>query len=142
MRFVLGVGPYTCRLACHDDRRLREQRLGGCVHGLVHLIHRKLAVDLLHSLAGLLHGGQRLAVDVGRLDSVDLLLQRPYLGRRLLQVVLVSLLPLQGSPRGCLSVSRCPWKAAARAARASRAYRSYSCLCSSARWRPAPPSAT
>jgi len=51
------------------------------VHGLVHLLRRELAVDLLHGLGGALHGRERLPVDVGRLDGVDLLLQRPDLRR-------------------------------------------------------------
>ena len=61
------------------------------VHGLVHLLGRQLAVDVLHGLAGALHGRQGLAVDVGRLDGVDLLLQRRYLRHRLLQVVFMGL---------------------------------------------------
>lgn len=49
-------------------------------------------MDLLHSIAGLLHGSQSLPVDVGRLDSVDLLLQGSYLRDRLLHGVFMGLL--------------------------------------------------
>lgn len=72
------------------------------IHCLVHLVGRKLAVDLLHSLARLLHGCQRLAVDVCRLDRVDLLFQRSYLRNRLLHRVFMGLLASQGRLGRCL----------------------------------------
>ncbi len=49
---------------------------GAIVHCLVHLLRREFPVNLLHGLAGLLHGRQRLPVDIRRFDRVDLLLQR------------------------------------------------------------------
>lgn len=67
------------------------------IHGLVHCLGREFAVNALHGLACLLHGCKGLAVDIGRLDGVDLLLQGPNLCRRLLQTVLMCLLPLEGS---------------------------------------------
>lgn len=48
---------------------------GEHVHSLVNLIDVELAVDLLHSLASLLHRKKSLAVDVCGFDTVDLLLQ-------------------------------------------------------------------
>lgn len=67
------------------------------IHGLVHLVWRQLAVDLLHGLARTLHGGQRLHVDVCRLYRVDLLLERGDLRQGLLETVLMRLLASQGS---------------------------------------------
>lgn len=54
-------------------------------------------MDLLHGLASLLHGRQRLAIDVGGLNRVDLLLQGPNLCHCLVQRMFMSLLALQGS---------------------------------------------
>lgn len=58
-------------------------------------------MDVLHGLARLLHGQQGFPVDVGRLDGVDLLLQRADLRYRLVETVLMRLLPFQGSLGGC-----------------------------------------
>lgn len=58
-------------------------------------------MNLLHGLARLLHGRQRIAVDVCRLDVVDLLLQRRDLLFRLLQRALVRLFPSQRGFGGC-----------------------------------------
>lgn len=62
------------------------------VHGLIHLVDGKLAVDLLHGIAGILHCVERLLVDIRRLDGVDLALQRHYLVLGLLERVLELLL--------------------------------------------------
>jgi hypothetical protein len=73
----------------------------GDTHCLIHLLGRKLAMYLLHRLAGLLHRQERFLVDIGRLDGIYLLLQRPDLRLGLLEAVLVLLLTFQGSLRGC-----------------------------------------
>lgn len=52
-------------------------------------------MDVLHRRAGILHGLQRAAINVGRLDGVDLLLQRADLRLCLLQRALVRLFPSQ-----------------------------------------------
>ncbi len=51
-------------------------------------------MDFLHSLAGILHCYQRFLIDVCGLDGVYLLLEHGYLTVRLLERVLVLLLPL------------------------------------------------
>ena len=45
------------------------------IHSLIDFIDIELAVDLLHSLASLLHSKKRLAVDIRGFNTVDLLLQ-------------------------------------------------------------------
>jgi hypothetical protein len=56
---------------------------GDNVHRLVDLIHRQFAMNLFHGVARLLHGSKSLSIDIGGLDSVDLLVQGPYLSNRL-----------------------------------------------------------
>jgi hypothetical protein len=65
-------------------------------------------MDLLHGLAGLLHGCQGLSVDVGRLDRVNLLLQGTYLTHGLFFRVLVVLLAPQGRHRRCCPTMSVP----------------------------------
>ena len=48
---------------------------GEHIHSLIDLIDIELAVDLLHSLASLLHSKKCLAVDIRGFDTIDLLLQ-------------------------------------------------------------------
>jgi hypothetical protein len=50
-------------------------------------------VNFLHRLTGLLHRLQGFVVDVGRFDRVYLLLQLDDLGRCLLEILFVGLLP-------------------------------------------------
>lgn len=63
---------YTCR----TTNGIQREREGGslCIHCLVHLLGRELAVYLLHRVAGLLHSQECFLVDVGRLDGIYLLL--------------------------------------------------------------------
>lgn len=56
-------------------------------------------MDLLHRLSSLLHCRERLPVDIGRFDGVDLLLQSLYLCNRLFYGMLMRLLAPQGSLR-------------------------------------------
>jgi hypothetical protein len=69
------------------------------VHRLVDFLWGEAVCDVLHGLAGLLHSGESLTVDVGRLDGVDLLLEGTNLLHRLLHGVLVVLLASQGGQR-------------------------------------------
>ena len=75
--------------------------MGFCVHDVVDLLDAEVAVDVLHGLAGVAHGVERLLVDVGRLDRVDLVLEHGDLVRRLLEGVLVRLLSFQSGSGGC-----------------------------------------
>ena len=93
--------PATCR-----SLRVGSSRYA---HRFVDLLRRQLAVDLLHGLSCALHGGQGLAVDVGRLDGIYLLLERADLRVGLLQAMFVDLL----TPEGCLGRYRDIWLASA-----------------------------
>lgn len=73
------------------------------VHGLVDLLDRQSTVNLLHGLAGLLHRLERLLVDVGRFDRVDLLLERRDLSRGLFEGMFVLFLSFQR--RSCRYIS-------------------------------------
>lgn len=75
------------------------------IHCRVDFLWRQVAVDLLHGRGCPLHRRQCLSVDVGRLDGVDLLLERAYLGLRLLQAVLQRLLAPQRRHRRFAMVS-------------------------------------
>ena len=66
--------------------------VGAYVHCSIHILHCHLAVDLFHSLAGVLHGDEGFLVDVRGFDGVDLLLEHGYLAVRLLEGMLVLLL--------------------------------------------------
>lgn len=63
---------YTFQTKYVIHRELEEERL--CIHCLVHLLGRELAMYLLHRVAGLFHRQECLLVDVGRLDGIYLLL--------------------------------------------------------------------
>lgn len=90
---------HTCQTIYVRDR---EYTSGGhCIHCLVHLLGRELAMYVLHRLAGLLHRQERLLVDVGRLDGIYLLLQRSDLRLSLLEAVFVLLLAFQCGLRSC-----------------------------------------
>jgi hypothetical protein len=65
---------------------------GRNIHDVVHLVDGQASMYLLHSSARILHGIQRLLVDVGRLDRVNLLLQRHDLCACLLERVFKLLL--------------------------------------------------
>ena len=82
-----------------DPRSSREGEEKGApaphVHDVVHLVDAQIAVDVLHGLTRAAHRGERLLVDVGRLDRVDLVLEHGDLVGRLLERVLVRLLALQ-----------------------------------------------
>lgn len=58
-------------------------------------------MDLCHGVAGLLHRVQRLLVDVGSLDRIDLLLELRDLRLRRLEVLLVELLPSESGLGDC-----------------------------------------
>lgn len=64
-------------------------------HGLVDFVHGQVAVDLLQSIRGVLHGDDGLVVDVGRFDRVYLLLQHGDLAVCLFEGLFVLLLALQ-----------------------------------------------
>jgi len=53
----------------------RLMRLDGDIHYLVDCLDRQLAMNLLHSVTCPLHRCKGFFVDVGRFDSVDLLLE-------------------------------------------------------------------
>jgi hypothetical protein len=65
---------------------------GENVHDVVHLVDGQASMYLLHSRARILHRIQRLLVDVGCLDGVNLLLQRHNLCACLLERVFKLLL--------------------------------------------------
>lgn len=73
----------------------------GNVHSLVNHLDRHALVDLLHSLAGILHCSKGLLVDIGGFDRVYLRLQLQNLGGCLLEGLLMNLLPSQSILRGC-----------------------------------------
>lgn len=62
-------------------------------------------MDLAHSLARCLHGGQGLPVDVGRLDRIYLLLKSGDLTQRGLESAFGDLFASQGLLRSCWSQS-------------------------------------
>lgn len=63
-----------------------------CVHRLVDLGGRELAVHYLHGVARALHRQKGLLVDVGGLNGVHLLFDRSDVVQCLLEVVLLDLL--------------------------------------------------
>ena len=67
--------------------------LSQVLHGLVHLVDRQAAVNLLHGLLCVLHSVQSLLVDVRRLDRGDFALDGQHLRLGLLELVFVVLLP-------------------------------------------------
>lgn len=56
----------------------------GDVHDAFHLVYVQAGMDALHSVSGLLHSIQRLFVDIRRLNTVYLALERHNLGGSLL----------------------------------------------------------
>lgn len=75
--------------------------LAQILHRLIDLVDGQAAVDLLYRVAGVLHGVERLLVDVCRLDAADLALDRHHLRRRLLELVLEGLFAAQGGFGDC-----------------------------------------
>lgn len=63
------------------------------VHDIVDLVDCEASVDLLHRRACILHRVERFLVDIRRLNTVYLALERHDLRRRLLKRVLELLLP-------------------------------------------------
>lgn len=82
------------RLKIHNFGTLDVENNSHC---LIHLLRCELAVNLLHSLASLLHRQQGLVIDVGGFDRIDLCLERLYLCQRLFLRVFVCLFTSKGS---------------------------------------------
>ncbi len=75
-------------------RRVKQEDRGSG-HCDIDVLHRHLAMDLLHRCAGVLHCDEGFLVDVCGLDGVDLLLEHRDLAVCLLKGVLVLLFSLQ-----------------------------------------------
>ena len=71
------------------------------IHYLINLINGQAAVNIFHSLAGVLHGKQSFLVDVCGLDGIDLIFEHRDLSGGLFKGVLMGLLSFEGCSGGC-----------------------------------------
>jgi hypothetical protein len=112
-RLLLQLRQLLVQLVLVDPARLRALRqrlrdlladrvlLAQVLHRLVDLVDREAAVDVLDGFAGILHGVERLLVDVGGLDAADLALDGHHLRRGLLELVLEGLFAAEGGFGDC-----------------------------------------